>query len=331
MSKTDLQDYMINRIGLASCVAQCRGYTNVNGVDKPYYEYFPPDYLLKVPCGKCAECRKSKRLQWSIRLINEIRSHDENHFITLTLDDASLKRFKKTPKKPLMLYIDRLRKNIGFRPKYFFVSELGETNNRLHYHGIIFGVSKDKLPFTTERDKWKYGHVWIGYCNDKTANYITKYILKDDVNYKPFILCSNGIGISYLDKKNISSWHINGFDFRDYINHNGTMYPLPVYYKNKLYNDDVKLVKMLNNVYDVGPFERYFNGITYTDKLAHYKALKRFYEWTLSQKLSIKPKFIDYGKLHFSKTRTTEDSTFESQFKFVQGSLPFSWSSLPNS
>ena len=36
-------------------------------------------------------------------------------------------------------------------------------------------------------EKWEYGYVFIGnYVNEKTINYISKYMLKDDLNNREF-------------------------------------------------------------------------------------------------------------------------------------------------
>ena len=286
MTPQQVNSYCINVIGVEHC-------TLMQSNDDPYPRYYPPDYELQVPCGKCAGCLKSKRLGWSIRLLYELENYRESTFVTLTLDDDNLKRFSKTPKKPLMLYIDRLRKHLGYRPKYFFVSELGEETHRLHYHGIIFGTNKKDFPFELQQDKWQYGICWFGYCNAKTCNYIVKYLLKGSNGYKPFILCSNGIGSSYLDKPYRLEWHVNNFDFREYINKSGVLYPLPTYYKNKIYTEDIKLVKMLNkSIFD--PFEQKFLGVTYTDLLTYKKAVRRHFEWTLSQHLSEKVVYKSY-------------------------------------
>ena len=60
MSKAELQDYMINRIGLANCIAFQKNTYSRDGVPLPHYQYYPPDYELKVPCGKCAERQSNK-------------------------------------------------------------------------------------------------------------------------------------------------------------------------------------------------------------------------------------------------------------------------------
>lgn len=329
---------MFNRIGLANCIAFHKSnYFTAWGDPLPHYEYYPPDYELKVPCGKCAECQKNRRLQWSVRLLVECRQYEHNTFITLTLAPKFYKWALKNPKEPLKLYIDRLRKKIGFRPKYFIVPEIGQDqkySQRLHYHGIIFGTTPDKIPYLVLKSCWNYGISDTGYCNDKTCNYVVKYILKDyakdGIKFKPFVFCSNGIGKAYLDKPDVFKWHLNNFDFRDFINFEGNMYPLPVYYKNKLYDDDIKLVKMLNTIYDTAPFERVFNGVTYSNRRVYADALKSYYDWTLRLKLSEKVKFKNYGKLCISESGISEDFALKSRPQFVQGSLFECRTTLPD-
>ena len=53
-------------------------------------------------------------------------------------------------------------------------------------------------------EKWKYGYVFIGnFVNEKTINYISKYMLKDDLNNREFIgkvLTSAGMGKQYFER-----------------------------------------------------------------------------------------------------------------------------------
>ena len=71
-------------------------------------------------------------------------------------------------------------------------TELGENTGRIHLHGICWG-DPDLV-----KDNWKYGFVFQGnMCNEKTVNYVVKYMLKGnpiDRNYIGIILCSAGIG-----------------------------------------------------------------------------------------------------------------------------------------
>ena len=69
-----------------------------------------------------------------------------------------------------------------------------QGTERIHLHGIIFTTE----PNETIIERWGYGNVWIGkYVNEKTINYIIKYISKIDNDHKEYnskILCTAGIG-----------------------------------------------------------------------------------------------------------------------------------------
>ena len=54
-------------------------------------------------------------------------------------------------------------------------------------------------------EKWRYGYVFIGnFVNEKTINYISKYMLKDDLNNREFtgkVLTSAGMGKQYFERE----------------------------------------------------------------------------------------------------------------------------------
>ena len=53
-----------------------------------------------------------------------------------------------------------------------------EDRGRIHLHGIFFGNQAAEPVI----EKWKYGYVFIGnFVTEKTINYISKYMLKDDL------------------------------------------------------------------------------------------------------------------------------------------------------
>lgn len=290
-----------------------------NSSDKTMpYGWLPLDYKITVPCGKCAECRKEKRLSWSHRLAVEVMQHKESTFLTLTLDNKYLEQFADAPKRPLLLFIDRLRKHLGYRPKYFFVSELGEKTRRLHFHGVIFGTSRKGLSFDLLRGKWQYGICWLAdFCNVKTANYITKYMLKDSKGYKPFMLCSNGIGLAYVNDKNKQQF-INNFQFKNYTKIGSAWYPLHRYYQDKFLDDDLKLIKMLNAKYDISPRKFVFKKIEYKDEYSMLKAKRAWLGWTIKNSLN-------YVDIHDSETRKNRGFEFESPFADFESNDLCSW------
>lgn len=102
-----------------------------------------------VPCGKCAECRKSYQSQWFFRLAAEclaaINRGWQVAFFTLTYNDEHLPELYGKPcfrRQDVRRLILRLRKKYhkeegvtGLR--YLIASEYGDNTKRPHYHGII--------------------------------------------------------------------------------------------------------------------------------------------------------------------------------------------------
>ena len=116
----------------------------------------------------------------------------------------------------------------------------GENNTeRYHLHGLIWGDANGELT----KSLWQYGFVFIGqYVNEKTINYITKYITKLDEkhkNFTPITLCSPGIGKGYLNR---SDSELNRYrekkTIETYRLRNGTKINLPIYYRNKIYTEE---------------------------------------------------------------------------------------------
>lgn len=113
-----------------------------------------------IPCGKCSECRKAAKAEWTNRAKTEIQEYVMKRgynagFITLTYHDKSLPHIPrkflkdKNEKIPCFNYehikkfIDRIRKHLfdkykmtdGYR--FLITSEYGEKKHRPHYHGLI--------------------------------------------------------------------------------------------------------------------------------------------------------------------------------------------------
>ena len=80
------------------------------------------------------------------------------------------------------------------------------------------------------------------YCNEKTINYIIKYVTKvdeDHKNYKSIILTSKGIGSSYL-KTHAATKNVYNEDKtnENYRLNNGGKTALPIYYRNHIYSEE---------------------------------------------------------------------------------------------
>ena len=147
-------------------------------------------------------------------------------------------------------FLERWRKEHKKSIKHWFITEIGGGRyEHLHIHGLVW-TDKDKKDIEKH---WRYGMVWIGdYVNEKTINYITKYLHKIDnkhKTYKPIILSSKGIGKDYIYTFNASKNKFNGKETKEeYIHRNGLKSSLPIYYRNKLYTDDERRVCFKNTV-----------------------------------------------------------------------------------
>lgn len=210
--------------------------------------------VLTVPvgCGKCMECKKQKKRLWQVRLQEEIRENKNGKFVTLSFSNESLKELEneikglsgydmdnEVARLSIRRYLERWRKKHKRSVKHWFVTELGQTNTeRIHIHGIMWTDKREDI-----EKIWKYGHVYIGdYVNEKTINYIVKYVNKVDEKHKEYnskIFTSAGIGSNYLKR---DDWKINKYKGKEtkeqYITRQGIKLPLPIYYRNKIYTEE---------------------------------------------------------------------------------------------
>lgn len=214
---------------------------------------------VEIPCGQCIECRKNKTREWQARLSEELKAHKYNYFITLTFSPGELELVKKKANlsecNALCGYcvrhmLERWRKDHKKSLKHWLVTELGhEGTERIHMHGLL--LSDEQLTFGVSDEYkmkiwkyWRYGNIFVGdYCNQKTINYIVKYINKIDTDHKGFIgqiFCSPGIGKNWLERhENDQTYKYRpGRTRSDYVLNNGARISLPKYYKNKLHNEE---------------------------------------------------------------------------------------------
>ncbi len=218
-------------------------------------------YYIPTKCGCCIECRKEKQREWRVRLEEELRSNF-GYFVTLTISPKGIKEleertdlnWKLNPNeiatKALRLFLERARKDTGKSIRHWCVTELGEEGDRIHLHGIFFGQKSAELI----KKHWKYGFSFIGqYCNSRSVNYMTKYMLKVDTKhptFKQIVLASSGIGAGYMDrldylwqKQNYKQINVATYTFR-----NGTKVAMPKYYKNKIFTEKERERMWINNL-----------------------------------------------------------------------------------
>lgn len=245
-----------------------------------------PDERVKyvaAGCGDCIECRKQKARNWQTRITEECKTNKNGQFVTLTFNTQSLKKLAKEFDKvegyaldnmiatlAVRRFLERWRKEYTTSVRHWLITELGHGGTEhIHLHGIIW---TDESPYKIEQ-KWGYGYVWkgyerngklINYVNASTANYITKYLFKQDKlhrYYKPIILSSNkpGIGHNYINTPKAQYNRYNGANTTEtYTTESGHRIGLPTYYRNKLYTDQQREQLWINLL---DKQVRYVNGI----------------------------------------------------------------------
>ena len=199
---------------------------------------------VAVGCGRCMECLKQKARDWNVRLLEDIRVHTNGVFVTLTFNEDSYNKLSNLviddgdifdnnlATLAVRLFLERWRKKYKISVRHWLVTELGHTGtNRIHLHGIIYTNNVDDI-----EKIWQYGFVYIGkFVNERTVNYIVKYLHKLDLHHKNFVgkvLCSKGIGSNYLNTYNSSRNSFNGEDTKEYYTtRQGYKLALPIYYR----------------------------------------------------------------------------------------------------
>lgn len=227
---------------------------------------------VAVGCGKCLECRKQKAREWQVRLHEEIKNHKYAYGLTFTFSceeldklckEIGLKECNAVATKAIRRFLERWRKTHKKSLVHWFITELGHENTeRIHLHGIIF--SDNELKAETIASHWKYGNIRVNdYCNERTINYLIKYVHKIDTDhkdYQPIILCSKGIGGRYLMSFHAQNAHAykpnNTIEY--YRLNNGVKVNLPVYYRNKLWTEEERERLWIERI-EKG--ERYVMGI----------------------------------------------------------------------
>lgn len=221
--------------------------TKKNGYNPPKCKDNRVKYV-PVACGHCIDCRKKRKREWMIRLCEAIRANPKALFITLTFNDKSIKHLQQITnskddnviaKKAIRLWLERIRKRTKKSIKHWFITELGEENGRIHLHGIVWTNNKKDI------EAWGYGYTYIGkFVNEKTINYITKYMLKlnpSDREFRAKVFCSPKIGIEYMYREDTISnnlYNEHGETNEQYKYRNGQESILPDYYRHKIYTDE---------------------------------------------------------------------------------------------
>lgn len=215
---------------------------------------------ITAACGQCTECLKQKQRAWVVRMSEELRNNEECYFLTLTISDDNIEKLKNKyteeckdengiAKKALRLFLENYRQKYKTSIKHWCVTELGEENGRIHLHGIFFG----KNIIEGIKEKWKFGFIYIGYfVNEKTVNYIVKYMTKENElkkEFRPMVLCSSGIGKNFINREDAKINKYKGENTIEYYTlRTGQRVNLPIYYRNHIFTEKQRERLFLNKI-----------------------------------------------------------------------------------
>lgn len=137
-----------------------------------------PNYFQRLgftACGKCLNCLKNKRREWSDRLKIEMRYHRYNYFVGLSYAPEYYPEDGSLSKEEAQKYKKRLEYYSGYTARTFLVGEYGDETERAHYHVAVFA---DTDVFDAIRKAWKVGNVDIERLTSRRCNYISGYTVK---------------------------------------------------------------------------------------------------------------------------------------------------------
>lgn len=144
-----------------------------------------------IGCGKCLGCGLDKSSSWALRAQHEARYFDRNCFLTLTFKDEHLPESPEQARYELRKFQKRAGKEFGAGLRWFGAMELGERNNRIHGHFLLYGEDFTAGAFPVPGGSrehplrsnailerlWPFGFASVGELNEKTANYVAGYIV----------------------------------------------------------------------------------------------------------------------------------------------------------
>lgn len=258
------------------------------------------DEFVEVPCGRCRGCEKSMQYQYGLRLLYELQSHPPNSslFVTLTFDEDHLKEHKDDLNKPVLRFLDVLRKRYGSSLRHWAVCEFGTLKGRPHFHMILFGCPpaliqsylSNKVGFHPVIDRlWRCGMTFTGYVNEDTCRYVSKYVTKslNGKYVRPRLISSVGIGMKYVED-NLGFHNDGNGHLQPVILVGGKPMPLPRYYYNKIFSADDKR-QLAKARFMSGEF--YWKGKVYKCKIERDRVRARSYASNLREKLSTREKY----------------------------------------
>lgn len=179
------------------------------------------------------------------------------------ISTSDVKKFHADLRKRFQqgFYLDRTLLNAGWSSepariilpechfKYYVTSEYGPNGTRRpHYHGFYSNMLEDEdLVFDLFQSIWGKGFVTVEKGRSEAcAAYVSKYLVNDSlVPYddrlpKPRAWISKGLGKYYLDDPVTVAWHREAPLEHQFVMQNGRKGILPRYWRDKIYDDDMK-------------------------------------------------------------------------------------------
>lgn len=223
------------------------------------------------PCRKCLPCLRHRQKAWVTRLVEELREHDYNYFVTLTydmdhvpVDDSGLmhvckhhliklnrdlrKRFQQGSflyKDDSLNYQERFSLP-DLKYKFYLTSEYGPVGGLPHYHGVFYNFPSDRyLVELLFKQLWPYGFISVFPALEGAAGYVSKYLVsdgagkmsyQDDFLNPPFALMSKGIGLAYVNR--MLSFHQADPKHRSFYQYHGNKGVLDRYLKHKIFTEE---------------------------------------------------------------------------------------------
>lgn len=139
------------------------------------------------------------RNKWRSRLLCEAKT-SPYLFITLTYEDAP----EIPQKNDIQAFFKRLRRYCEYHhiecfSRYYVVYEYGDIHERLHYHGLLFGVDWSWPIVEAIAKCWHLGRTQVRQGSPRYINYAIKYLHKADKSLCGWrSLQSRGLGESYI-------------------------------------------------------------------------------------------------------------------------------------
>lgn len=172
----------------------------------------------------------------------------------------------------MQLFLKRVRKHYGSGIRFFLCGEYGDSNNRPHYHALLFGLTlTDRLVHKRHRDHvlyqsptlteiWGKGYITLGDVTMESAAYVARYITKKqtgpaaiiyephisddgevfDKRHPPFVTMSRRDGIG---KRWVLQFTSDVFPHDHIVDIEGNKHPVPRYYENVLTERTLRRLK----------------------------------------------------------------------------------------